>query len=87
VNASLQVKTGSMFNLAAFDLDLRNRNHVKQRALLTMFRFKLPGIRGILPSLAKDHVKHEFEHVKHGSEHVKLCVELPCIRAITSTIV
>lgn len=34
----------------------------------------------------RDHVKHEFEHVKLKRDHVKLSVELPCSRAVTSSI-
>jgi hypothetical protein len=76
VNSSLQIKTRSMLDSAAFDPDLQGRDRVAQRALRIRFGFQLPSIRRILPSLAEDHVKHRFEHVK-------LCVELPCVRAIT----
>jgi hypothetical protein len=72
-----------MLDSAAFDPDLQGRDHVTQRALRIRFGFQLPSIPAILPSLPEAHVKHEFEHVKHGFEHVKLCVELPCFRAIT----
>jgi hypothetical protein len=62
-----------MFDLAAFRFDLQNRDHVMLLALLISFQFELP-------SLVKDHVKHAFEHVKRGAE-------LPCLRAITSSVV
>ena len=48
----------------ALSLDLQNRDHVKALELLPSFRFKLPCIREILPSLVDDQVKHVFEHVK-----------------------
>ena len=73
VNSSLQVKTRSMLDSAAFDPDLQGRDHVTQRALRIRFGFQLPSIRGILPSFAED--------------HVKLRLELPCFSAITSSFV
>jgi hypothetical protein len=84
VHSSLQFKPGSMFDCVVLSFDLHNRDHVKALELLINFRFKLPGIRGILPSLVDDHVKHVFEHVKLRRDHVKLRLELPCLRAITS---
>jgi hypothetical protein len=79
VTSPSQIKTRSMFDWAAFSLDLQARDHVTQRTLRITFGLKLLSIRVILPSLAKDHVKHVFEHVT-------LCVELPCLRAITSNL-
>jgi hypothetical protein len=72
VYASLQVKRRSMFDCVAFSLDLQNRDHVKALQLLSRFRFKLPGICGILPNLIDDQVKHVFEHVKLRRDHVRL---------------
>jgi hypothetical protein len=46
------------------------------------FRFKLAGIRGMLPNLIDDYVKHVFEHVKLRRDHVKLRRKLPCSDAI-----
>jgi hypothetical protein len=71
-----------MFDCVALSLDLHNRDHVKALELLISFRFRLPGIRRILLNLVDDHVKHVFEHVKLRGDHVKLCVGLPCLRAI-----
>ena len=70
--ASLQVKRRSMFDCVAFSLALQNRDHVKALQLLSRFRFKLPGIRGILPNLIDDQVKHVFEHVKLRRDRVVL---------------
>ena len=85
VYSSLQVKRRSLFDYVAFNLNLQNRDHVKALQLLIRFRFKLPGIRGILPNLIDDQVKHVFEHVKLRRDHVKLRGEPPCLRAITSS--
>ena len=71
-----------MFDSVALSLDLHNRDHVKALELLPSFRFKLPCIRGILPSLVDDQVKHVFEHVKLRRDHVKLRRKLPCSGAI-----
>jgi hypothetical protein len=57
VNQSLQVKTGSIHDLSAADLELQNPDHVMLVKRLDSFRFKLPCIRRILPSLVNDHVK------------------------------
>jgi hypothetical protein len=70
VNASLQVKTGSLHNSPAFGRDLHNRDHVKLFDSLASFRRKLPCIRRILLNLDDD--------------HVKLRAELPCTDAIRS---
>jgi hypothetical protein len=75
VYSTLQVKPRGMFDCFAFSLDLHNRDHVKPLELLTSFCFELPCIRGILPNLIDDHVKHGFEHVKHRRK-------LPCSDAI-----
>lgn len=77
VNSSLQVKTGSRHNYSAADPDLQDPDHVMLVEKLASFRFKLPSIRRILPSLVDDHVKHE-------SDHVRLYLKLPCSDAITS---
>ena len=69
-------------SLKSFPLRGHNRDHVKALELLISFRFKFPGIRGILPDLIDDHVKHVFEHVKLRRDHVKLRLELPCSDAI-----
>ena len=74
-----------MFDCVVLSFDLHNRDHVKALELLISFRFKLPSIRGILPSLIDDHVKHVFEHVKLEGDHVKRRLELPCLRAISQT--
>jgi len=82
VHSSLQVKPRSMSDCVGFSFDLHNRDHVKALELLISFRFKLPGIRGILPNLIDDQVKHVFTHVKLRHDHVKLRLELPCSDAI-----
>ena len=87
MHSSLQVEFRSMFDCMVFSFDLHNRDHVKVFELLISFRFKLGGIRGTLPNLIDDHVKHVFEHVKLSRDHVKLCLELPCLRAITPSFV
>ena len=71
MNVSLQVKTGRMHNLSAFDPDLQNRDHVELIDWLASFRRLLPSIRRILLSLVDDHVKHGSEHVKLRLDHVK----------------
>jgi hypothetical protein len=71
-----------MFDCGAFSLDLHNRDHVKALELLISFRFKLHGMRGILPNLIDDQVKQVFEHVKLRRVHVKLRRKLPCSDAI-----
>ena len=77
VYASLQVKRRSMFDCVAFSLDLQNRDHVQALQLLIRFRLELPGIRGILPNLIDDQVKHVFEHVKLRRDHVRLAQNSP----------
>jgi len=57
VNQSLQVETDGMHNFFAFGPDLHDGDHVKLHDKLASFRFKLPSIRRILPSLVDDHVK------------------------------
>jgi hypothetical protein len=71
-----------MFDCVGFSFDLQNRDHVKALELLISFRFKLPCIRGILPNLIDDHVKHVFGHVKLRRDHVKRRRKLPCSGAI-----
>jgi len=65
-----------MHDMSAAGLDLQNPDHVRLFEKLASFRFKLPGIRRILPSLVDD-------HVKHGSDHVKLRLKLPRSDSIT----
>ena len=77
VNQSLQVETGSIHDRSAAGLDLQNPDHIMLVEKLASFRFKLPCIRQILPSLVDD-------HVKHASDHFKLSPKLPCSDAITS---
>jgi hypothetical protein len=43
VNASLQVKTGSMFDLLGHDPDLQGGDQVKQLELQVSFRSIIPG--------------------------------------------
>lgn len=74
-----------MLDCPGFSFDLHNRDHVMLVRLLVSFRLELPGIRRILLNLIDDHVKHGFEHVKLRRDRVKLCLELPCLRAITSS--
>jgi hypothetical protein len=76
VHSSLQIKPRTMFDCVAFIIDLHNRDHVKALELLISFRFELPGIRRILPNIIDDQIKPVFEHLR-------LCLELPCLRAIT----
>ena len=77
MNSSLQVKSGDVFDLFAFDPDLRDRDHVRLFDSLISFRFELSSIWEILPSLVDDHVKHVFDHVR-------LSLKLPCSDEITS---
>jgi hypothetical protein len=80
VNQSLQVETDSIHEMSAAGLDLQNPDHFMLFEKLDSFRFKLPCIRRILPSLVDD-------HVKHGSDHVKLRVKHPRSDAITSNLI
>ena len=73
MNQSLQVETGSIHEMFAADLDLQTPDHVLLFEKLDSFRFKLPCIRRILPSLVDD--------------HVRLYLKLPCSDAITSNFV
>ena len=77
MNRSLQVKTDSIHDMSAAGLELENPDHIRLFEKLASFRFKLPCIRRILPSLVDD-------HVKHASDHVKLCLKLPRSEAIMS---
>ena len=77
VNSSLQVESGNVFDLFAFDPDLRDRDHVRLFDSLISFRCELSSIREILPNLVDDHVKHAFDHVR-------LSRKLPCANTITS---
>ena len=70
VNASLQVKTGSMHDSSAVGRDLQKREHVTLFDSLTSFPRKLPSLRRILLNLDDD--------------HVNLRAKLPCSNAITS---
>jgi len=82
VNSCLHVETWTMHDLLAFVFDLHNHDHVKLFKLLLSFRFKLPCVRRILPSIVADHVKDVFEPFMLRRGHGKLCLELPCSGAI-----
>ena len=71
VNQSLQIKTDSIHDTSAADLDLQNPDHVRLFEKLDSLRFKLPCIRRILLSLDDD--------------RVKLRPKLPCLIANVSS--